>query len=411
MINNIENLEIEATSVFDRAYTAISKKKIKILVMRGGTRSSKTYSITQLLVLWLVTGKLWDIELNKWVCAVVRKNKTTIKTTVLRDFLEVIEERGYTKLVHLNRSDKILTYQWRKIEFIGADDPQKLKGRKQNILYCNEANELNYKDEFFQLLIRTKDKVIIDFNPDDEDIWINRELEEKRMHKKKDVELIVSTYLDNPFLSDEQVQEIENIKEVDPVLWTVYGEGWYGKRLGRIYNNWDIIDDVPKDAEYITHGLDFGFATHECALYGLYRWNWCLVVDEEFYATGYTNTQMDKEWRSNGVQTRAKEIYADSAEPKSIKELRDLGWNIKPVDKWPDSVEYWIRLLQGIKILITSRSAWVIKEAKKYIWKTDTNGNPTNETIKEFDHARDAIRYGAMMKLWIKRSKFRIASV
>lgn len=411
MITENKDFEIEVTGVFEKAYTAISKKNIKILVMRGGTRSSKTYSITQLLVLWLISGKLWEIELNKWLCTVARKNKTTIKGTVLRDFLEVIEQRWYTKLIDFNRTDKIFTYQWRKIEFIGADDPQKLKGWKRDILYCNEWNELDYKSEFFQLLIRTKHKIIIDFNPDDEDIWINRELEEKRMLTKKDVELIVSTYKDNSFLSEEQVNEIENIKEVDPMLWTVYGEGWYGKRLGRIYNNWEIIDDVPEGAEYVCHGLDFGFASHECALYGLYRWNGWLVVDEEFYKTWYTNTQMDVDWRSNGVQSRAKEIFADSAEPKSIRELHDLKRNIKPVTKWPDSVEYWIRLLQWIKIYITSRSDGVKSEAKKYIWKTDRNGNSTNEPIKEYDHARDAIRYGAMMKLWIKRSKFRIASV
>ena len=142
------------------------------------------------------------------------------------------------------------------VEFLGADDQQKIRGTKRRILYCNEANELDYNSEFFQLLVRTKDVVIIDFNPDDEDIWINTEIEQKRKLTKRDVLVTVSTYLDNPFLSPEEVDEIEHIKEVDPYLWQVYGLGEYGKRQGVIFD-FEIIDELPDVAKYLGEGLDF----------------------------------------------------------------------------------------------------------------------------------------------------------
>lgn len=391
-------LEIKATSVFEKIQTELSKKGIKILILRGWTRSSKTYSAMQHLVLRLLNGTLGDCPIPEGVCTIVRKHKVTLKSTAMRDLKEIMDDRNVSKYIHENKTDRIFTYGKRCIEFMGADDYQKIKGSKRAILYCNEWNELNYKLEFFQLNIRTKNKVIIDFNPDDEDIWINKELEQKRQYIKKDVSVIVSTYKDNKFLSKEEVEEIENIKEVDPVLWQVYGEGQYGKMTGRIYNNREVVDWIPEGAEYLCHGLDYGFSSHPACLAGLYRYNGDLYVDEEFYSTGKTNKQMSDNWKENGVKHNA-EIYADSAEPKSIAELRGYDWNVKPVKKGADSVDYWIQLLKTIKIKVTARSVNLISEFKKYKWKVDKNGEPTNEPIKEYDHWMDAIRYGAIMKL------------
>ena len=391
-------LETKATSVFEKIQTELSKKGIKILVLRGGTRSSKTYSTMQHLVLRLLNGTLGDFPIPEGVCTIVRKHKVTLKSTAMRDLKEIMDDWNVTKYIWENKTDRIFTCGKRCIEFMGADDYQKIKGSKRAILYCNEWNELNYKLEFFQLNIRTKYKVIIDFNPDDEDIWINKELEQKRQYVKKDVSVIVSTYKDNKFLSKEEVEEIENIKEVDPVLWQVYGEGQYGKMTGRIYNNWEVVDWIPEGAEYLCHGLDFWFSSHPAVLVWLYRYNGDLYLDEEFYNTGKTNKQMSDNWKENGVKGNI-EIYADSAEPKSIAELRDYDWNVKPVKKGADSVDYGIQLLKTVKIKITARSVNWISEAKKYKWKVDKNGEPTNEPIKEYDHFWDAVRYGAIMKL------------
>lgn len=145
----------------------------------------------------------------------------------MRDFKEIIVEGEVDHLIAENKTDRTFLYGGRMVEFIGADDQHKLKGGKRAILYINEANEVDYKTEFFQLIIRTKDIAIIDFNPDDPDVYINTELEIKRAIQKQDVEVIVSTYKDNPFLTREEIAEIENIKNIDPQLWTVYGEGGY----------------------------------------------------------------------------------------------------------------------------------------------------------------------------------------
>jgi phage terminase large subunit len=196
-------MEIKTTSVFLNNYT--SKKKINI--NRGWTRSWKTYNLMKLFLLWLLTGRVDDDKyFETWILSIVRKYWSTLTKTVQRDFDEIINSemhdwKSVANLIEINKTERTYKYKWRVIEFIWADDQQKLRGWKRDILYCNEANELWYNNEFFQLLIRTKYKVFIDFNPDDEEVWINKELEQKRRIDEKDVRVIVSTYKDNPYLS------------------------------------------------------------------------------------------------------------------------------------------------------------------------------------------------------------------
>lgn len=408
----VKDYEMQITPVYVKVYESVSKNKIT--VNRWGTRSGKTYSTCQLIFLWLITGSFGKRYIPDGVCSIVRRWKSSIVGTVLRDREEIVAD-FYEKhpenanCIQENKTLKTFEFQGRTVEFIGADNPQKIKGAKRKILYCNEANELEYKTQFFQLNIRTSEAVIIDFNPDDEDIRINTEIEQKRQYTKKDVGVIVSTYKDNPFLSEEEVNEIEMIAEIDPQLWQVYGKWEYGKVTGTIYNNREIIDSVPKEAEYIGHGLDFGFSSHPAALVGLYRWNGGIVIDEEFYASGHTNSEMSKKRIDNGVSQKI-DITADSAEPKSIKELSDLKRRIEAVEKWPDSVQYGIQLLQSFKLYITSSSTNTVKEIKKYKRRVDKNGKTLEEPIKEYDHAMDAIRYCAMKKLGIRKKKIHLIS-
>jgi phage terminase large subunit len=168
-------MRLETTPVFTQNYA--SEKKI--VINRGGTRSSKTVSVVQKCVLWLISGPLTqDTYIPKGVWSTVRKYSTTLDATVIRDFEEELNKHKIFDLIQHNKTKKTYKYGDRLVEFIGADDEQKLRGAKRNILYCNEGNELDFKKEFFQLLMRTEDKVIIDFNPDDENIWINTELEQ-----------------------------------------------------------------------------------------------------------------------------------------------------------------------------------------------------------------------------------------
>lgn len=396
-------MELNVTSVWHRNYN--STKRIKI--NRWWTRSWKTYNLLKLFIYWLLT---WYINPEKhyerWVLSIVRKYSATLSKTTLRDLEEIIDEMGVREYIDINKTEKTYKYDGRMIEFFGADDQQKLRGWKREILYCNEANELNFNGEFFQLNVRTSGFVFLDFNPDDEDIWINRELEQKRAITEWDVDIFVSTYLDNPFLNDVQINEIEYIKKVDPMLWQVYWEGQYGKIEWAIFEmwvNWSDIDDVPPEAEYIGSWMDFWFTNDPTTLTDLYRYNGEIILDELIYQTSLLNQEIGKKIKNIEVESFRRYIVWDSAEPKSIEELRRMWINIKWAVKWPDSIKYGIWVLKSFKIRITKRSVNIKKEFKKYIWKVDRDWKSLNEPIDEFNHSIDGIRYIAMDKLWNKK--------
>ena len=361
---------MEVTPVFTRNRTSTKK----IVINRGGTRSSKTYSIAQLCALWLITGEIGKGNyIHKGVWSTVRKHQTTLEKTVVRDFEEILINNGWYDMISHNKTKKTYKYQGRMVEFFGADDQQKLRGSKRAILYCNEANELDYKGEFFQLLMRTTDKIFIDFNPDDEDVWINTELEQRRTLEKKDVETIVSTYKDNTFLPQGLVEEIEYLQKTDPEFWKIYGLGEYGNITGLIFENRTIVDSIPDNAKLVCYGLDFGFTNDPTAVTAIYKHDNSIYLDEVVYDYGLTNTDIATKLKELGV-SRLDDVICDSAEPKSIEELYRLGINAIPAKKGADSIRNGIDILKRYDINITRKSTNVIKEFKKYKWAVDKNG-------------------------------------
>lgn len=388
-------MRLETTPVFTKNYSSDKK----IVINRGGTRSSKTVSIVQQCVLWLITGQLTrNHYIPKGVWSTVRKYSTTLDATVIRDFEEELNKHRIFDLVQHNKTKKTYKYQDRLVEFIGADDEQKLRGAKRNILYCNEGNELEYKTEFFQLLMRTEDKVIIDFNPDDENIWINTELEQKRYFDKNDVEIIVSTYKDNTFLPSSLISEIEYLQQTDPEFWKIYGLGEYGKVFGLIFDNYNIVDGIPQDAKFIAYGQDFGFTNDPSALVGVWMQNGELWVKELIYQRGLTNQDLASKYKELGIY-QGQYIVADSAEPKSIQELINLQFSVYPAEKGADSIKNSIDILKRYKLNITNDSTNLIKELRTYKWMLDKTGNSINKPIDYNNHAIDALRYVALNKL------------
>lgn len=372
----------------------------RIVIHRGGTRSGKTYGLLKSLSGWLFTGILRKGEvIESGTALVVRKHASTLKGTVMKDFefitLNVAAAFGLN--VNYNRTNRTFTFQGRTVEFIGADDEQKLRGRKSAILYCNEGNELNYRKEFFQLLIRCTGPVFIDFNPSDPYVWIKTELEDQRAHTKGDVETIVSTYKDNPYLNKEQVAEIEALEESDPALWAVYGLGEYGKVEGLIIPGITIIDDWPAThLRQIGIGIDFGFTNSYTAAYRCGLWEpRRLFTDELIYSKGLTDNDIVQVLNDLGVSKR-EPIVADSAQPGSITTIRRAGFNIKGVKKPKNSVSYGIGLMRGKDIHATGKSQGFIREQKLYKYKQHSNGQWLNEPEKGNDHAMDAIRYYLM---------------
>jgi len=386
---------MEVTPVFTK--NRLTDKKI--VVNRGGTRSSKTYSIAQLCALWLMTGECGKGNyIMKGVWSTVRKHQTTLEKTVVRDFEEILQDNGFYNQIDHNKTKKTYQFSGRMVEFFGADDQQKLRGAKRNILYCNEANELEYRSEFFQLLMRTTDKIFIDFNPDDEDIWINTELEKRRTLDKGDVETIVSTYKDNTFLPIALVEEIEYLQKTDPEFLKIYGLGEYGNITGLIYENVNIVNSIPDNAKKVCTGLDFGFTNDPTACIEVYKHDKDLYLKEIIYETGLTNEDIANRLKSLGY-TMQDEIICDSAEPKSIEELYRQRINAKPTKKGKDSINNGIDVLKRFNINVLNTSSNLRKEFRSYKWATDKTGNSVGKPIDKFNHGMDAVRYAAIIHL------------
>lgn len=378
----------------------------RITINRGWTSSSKTGSLIRLFLNWLVTGYVDEKRyFEKWVLSIVRKYSANLRTSVQRDFEDCLDEYWLWDHIEVNKTDKTYKYRGRIIEFIGVDDPQKARWPRRDILYCNEANELSWED-YRQLSMRTRYKVFIDFNPDDEDVWINQELEIKRTVEKWDVNTIVSTYKDNPFLEEETIDEIERIQDIDPIYWQIYWQGQYWRLEGRIFNFLDI-DAVPQEAKLKCYGQDFWYTNDPSSLIAIYEYGDALIWDEIFYQKGMSNKDIHDAYKENWLKP-SDTIWADSSEPKSIDEINAYGWNIKPVVKGPDSIRFGIGLIKQRTVYVTSRSLSLRKEGKKYIWKTDKNGKPLNEPVDKNNHAIDAWRYGVMMEYGEQQPEYNI---
>jgi phage terminase large subunit len=381
---------VEATEIFERNYDS----KSKIVVNRGGTRSSKTWSLNQLCALWLISGNYGEDQYcYEGVWTTVRKYRTNLDGTVVRDFEDILKKEGWYNLVNHNKTKKQYRVGKRLVEFIGADDEQKLRGAKRNILYCNEANELEYKQEFFQLLMRTENKIFIDFNPDDEQVWINQEIEIKRSNEVGDVEVIVSNYKNNSFLPKSLIKEIEYLKQTDKEFWKIYGLGEYGNISGLIYENVKYVNSMP-DAKLVAYGLDFGYSLDPAACLAVYKRDKDLYLKEILYEKGLTNQDLAE--RLKPIVNR-EEVICDSAEPKSIEELYRLGINAKPAVKGRDSILNGIDILKRYNINVVNSSN-LKKEFRTYKWATDKNGNSLQKPIG-LDHLMDALRYVALIHL------------
>jgi phage terminase large subunit len=396
--NGIE-IDFECTPVFEKNWDALQNVRIRVIVNRGGTRSSKTYSLAQIFVILLFVG-------NGLVLSVVRKTFPALRATAMRDILDVLEKNNLMQYVHHNKGEHLLIHKNNCIEFFSLDDEQKVRGRKRTHLWVNEANEASWK-EWQQLILRTTQKAFVDFNPDDEQVWINVEIEQKRAAIKNDVELIVSNYIDNTFLDKETIAEIEYMKNNDEKFWKAFGLGQYATITGLIFPNYKVKDmEVDGDGnprpKFLGYGLDFGFSNDPAALIAIYRDGNDLYLDEEIYSRGLINADLINEFKKIGLR-RSAIMVADSAEPKSIEEISRAGFNIFSARKGGDSVRASIRTLQGFRIFLTSRSVNLQREFRTYKFIEDKNGNSTGVPIDGNDHGIDAVRYFALNQLMNER--------
>lgn len=334
-------------------------------------------------------------QIDKGVWSTVRKTLPALKASAYRDFKEILGQQDFKlqNLVKENRSELTFTFNGRTVEFFSVDNQQKVRSRKRQILFCPEANELDFKTDFQQLLFRTTDKIFIDFNPDDPDIWINTELEEKRAILKGDVEVIVSTYKDNSFLDSETIAEIEYTEQTDPELWEVYGKGQYGKITGLIYKKVELIESFPDYLDTVIYGLDFGYNDPQ-ALIKVGVNDLDLYLEQLSYKRFQLVSDLINELPGYGIEKRDL-IYCDSARPGSRQEIENAGYvGALPSKKGKGSVADGIGKLKKYRWHIVASSEKLISERKKYKWATDKNGEPIEGTpIDMYNHALDAIRY------------------
>lgn len=318
--------------------------------------------------------------------SVVSESFPHLKRGAIRDFLNILEQHKYYKDELWNKSDFTYTFETgSKIEFFSADQPEKVRGPRRDRLFINEANNVPY-ETFDQLEVRTKQFVYLDWNPVNE-FWFHTDVQ----HKRTDMELIILTYRDNEALSPEIVASIEQRKG-NKSWWRVYGEGQLGEVEGKIYKDWLIVDDLPHEARLERYGLDFGYTNDPTAIVAIYRYNGGYTLDEISYQKGLSNKQI-----ADIMQIQEKRlIIADSAEPKSIDEIRSYGLSIIGAHKGKDSVRQGIQFVQDQRISVTKRSLNIIREYRSYLWATDRDGKfiSPNEPEGGFDHTMDAIRYG-----------------
>lgn len=349
----------------------------RVRAVSGGTSASKTISI----LVWLID---YAQSTKNELISVVSESYPHLLGGAMLDFENIMKAQGYWSDARWVKNPRtVYTFETgTKIEFVSIDEYGKAHGPRRDVLFINEANNLDYKI-VDQLIVRTNKIVWMDWNPSTE-FWFYTEM----LNKRKDIDFITLTYLDNEALDPVMIAEIEGHKD-NKAWWTVYGLGQLGEIETRIYTGWQIIDDIPFEARLERYGVDFGYTNDPTAIVGVYYYNGGYILDEVIYQKGLLNKPIADILTT---QPRALTI-ADAAEPKSIDEIRLNGITILPAQKGPGSINRGIGYVQQQKVSVTKRSINLIKEYRNYTWITDKNGKILNEPIDAQNHAMDALRY------------------
>lgn len=358
------------------ATAKILKLNKRIRGVSGGTGASKTISI----LIWCIyyAAKNPNITIS-----IVSESFPHLKRGVMRDFLSIMQLHKGFEDPRWNKTDFVYTFANNtKIEFFSADQSFKVRGPRRDVLFINEANNINL-EAYNELEVRTNRIIWLDWNPTGEFWWYTDVI------NHNDVDFITLTYKDNESLPESIVKSIES-RKWNKAWWTVYGEGQLGEAEGRIYTGWKMINGIPSDARLLRYGLDFGYTNDPTAIVGIYKYNDYIILDQVCYQKGLSNKQIAD--ILNGIPKAL--VRADSSEPKSIDELRMYGVQVIGASKGPGSVLSGIQYLQRQKIAITKRSIEGIKEYRNYMWMKDKDGRYINEPVDMLNHFCDSARYG-----------------
>ena len=378
------NVKVQTTKVFakiqegiDAGYTTISEQ--------GSSRSSKTYNT----LIWLI---VYCLQHPGTRLSIVRKTLPSIKGSVFIDFREILVKMKQWDVRCLNRTE--MTYRlsngsW--VEFFSTDDEQKLRGRKRDVLFVNEANEISFL-EWQQLKMRTTRFSIIDYNPSfSDEHWIC-----EVVNKDPRTYHFITTYKDNPFLEQTIIDEIESLKKKNPTLWQVYGLGLQAVIEGLIFKNVSQVDTIPDHIRRRWVGMDFGYTNDPTAIGIVAIDGNNLYIDEVCYRTEMLSSDIISVLKSEVPRLK---IISESADPRLIQEIYRAGLNIHPVQKFKGSVEAGITKMLEYNIKVTRRSTNTLKEFRNYTYSQDKEGKWLNTPIDSFNHMIDAVRYVTMNEL------------
>jgi len=378
---------MEESQTFNFSDTEATQKifalKKRIRAICGGTSASKTISILVWIIDYCQTRK--DKKFD-----IMSESYPHLEDGAIKDFRAIMVDRGYWRDERWNSTKHVYTFETgTMLKFISIDKLGKAHGPRRDGLFINEANNIAY-DIYDQLEVRTKEVVILDWNPSTE-FWYYDKVKDKVDH-----DFITLTYLDCLNVLDQRIIDSIESRRGNKNWWTVYGEGKLGEVEGRIYAGWKIIDEIPHEARLERRGVDFGYSIDPTVIVDIYHYNGGFIIDELLYMKGLSNRSISDTLSANNLQNIL--TIADSAEPKSIDEIRSYGCNITGATKGPGSVNQGISFVQDQQISVTKRSLKTIKAYRNYLWKIDKrtgkNLNAPDDSVHEWSNPMDAIRYG-----------------
>ena len=379
-------LKVDTTITFQNAWDS----KAKIQLHQGSARSGKSFALIQYLIVKALSETL--------LISVVRKTFPALRTSAIRDFKDIMKTMGLWDDNRWMATEHTYTFDNDSvIEFFSTDSAEKLKGLRRNILWCDEANELN-SEQFMQLAIRTTGQIILSFNPSfSPKHWIIKELS-----VRDDVQTFITTYKDNPYLPLEQVRFIEKYRETNPRYWQTYGLGQFAVNEKQIYD-FEVVDEFDFDtAEFVCFAMDIGYVSDPTALIALWKSGDKIIVNEHIYQKGLITAEIISILKEN-IDSRDI-LIVDSSEPRLIDEIKRAGFPLtRGVKKGKDSVNWGIDLVKKYRIIVPKSNTNLIEELYSYEWVDDGNGGVTNTPVDANNHLLDAMRYGVMEQLNAKK--------